>query len=242
MLDVKPSIEGLPLYRQVQAGIEEMIRTHPGAKDMPLSDAQLAERFGVSRITVRRAVDELVDAGILYRIQGRGTFVRQNKLGEKLTLTSFLDAWTQKAGRFNVRVAAFERVPAGGDLAERLRARAGEPLVYVQRLRFQKDALVAIDDRYMRADHCPRLTVQHIRTSSLVDHLRNREGIEIDRGEMEIEARRATQQEAKALGIRRGQPILVRRVTFLTKTNEPVLTGTSVYRADRISYRLTLSA
>jgi GntR family transcriptional regulator len=242
MLDVKRFAEGLPLYRQVQAGIEDMIRAHPGAKDMPLSDAQLAERFGVSRITVRRAVDELVDAGVLYRIQGRGTFVRQNKLREKLTLNSFLDAWTQKAGRFNVRVAAFERVPAAGDLAERLRVRAGEPLVYVRRLRFQKDGLVAIDDRYMRAEHCLRLTVRDIRTSSLVDYLRNREGIGVDRGEMEIEARRANQPEAKALGIRRGQPILVRRVTFLTKTNEPVLTGTSVYRADRISYRLTLSA
>src|SRR5262249_21280231 len=242
MLHARPFIGGVPLYRQVQSGIEDMIRDNPRAKAIPLSDAQLAERFGVSRITVRRAVDELVDAGILYRIQGRGTFVRQNKLGEEVALTSFLDAWTQKAGRFNVRVAAFERLPAGGDLAERLRARAGAPLVYVQRLRFQKDALVAIDDRYMRADHCPPLTVQHIRTSSLGDHLRHPEGIEIDRGEMEIEARRATQQEAKALGIRRGQPILVRRVTFLTKTNEPVLTGTSVYRADRISYRLTLSA
>ena len=242
MLDVKRFAEGLPLYRLVQAGIEDMIRAHPGATEIPLSDAQLAERFGVSRITVRRAVDELVDAGVLYRIQGRGTFVRQNKLREKLTLNSFLDAWTEKAGRFNVRVAAFERVPASGDLAERLRVRPGEPLVYVRRLRFQKDGLVAIDDRYMRAEHCPRLTVQDIRTSSLVDHLRNREGIGVDRGEMEIEARRADQQEAKALGIRRGQPILVRHVTFLTKTNEPVLVGTSVYRADRISYRLTLSA
>src|SRR5262245_10017244 len=171
MLDVKPSIEGLPLYRQVQAGIEEMIRTHPGAKDMPLSDAQLAERFGVSRITVRRAVDELVDAGILYRIQGRGTFVRQNKLGEKLTLTSFLDAWTQKAGRFNVRVAAFERVPAGGDLAERLRARAGEPLAYGQGLRFQEDGREALDARYVRAGHCPRLTGHASRHALLVASL-----------------------------------------------------------------------
>ena len=86
MLDVKPFVGGVPLYRQVQAGIEDMIRGDPGGKDVPLSDAQLAERFGVSRITVRRAVDELVDAGVLYRIQGVGTFVRKNKLREKLTL------------------------------------------------------------------------------------------------------------------------------------------------------------
>lgn len=219
-----------------------MIRANPRAKEMPLSDAQLAQRFGVSRITVRRAVDELVGAGILYRLQGVGTFVRQKKLSERLTLNSFLDAWTQKAGRFNVRIGEFERIPADNEIATRLAVRRGTELIYVQRLRFQKEALVAIDDRYIRADRCSRLTAQDIKTSSLVDYLRNREGIELDHGEMEIEARRANQRQAKALGLRRGEPILVRRMTFLTKQNEPVLTGTSIYRADRVSYRLTLSS
>jgi GntR family transcriptional regulator len=241
VLRVKP-LDGAPLYRQVQAGIEQMIRANPRAKEMPLSDAQLAQRFGVSRITVRRAVDELVDAGILYRLQGLGTFVRQKKLSERLTLNSFLDAWTQKAGRFNVRIGEFERIPADNEIATRLAVRRGTELIYVQRLRFQKEALVAIDDRYIRADRCSRLTAQDIKTSSLVDYLRNREGIELEHGEMEIEARRADQRQAKALGLRRGEPILVRRMTFLTKQNEPVLTGTSIYRADRVSYRLTLSS
>jgi GntR family transcriptional regulator len=236
------SLDDAPLYRQVQAGIEEMIRANPRAKEMPLSDAQLAERFGVSRITVRRAVDELVDAGILYRLQGIGTFVRQKKLSERLTLNSFLDAWTQRAGRFTVRIGEFERIPADDEIATRLAVRRGAELVYVQRLGFQKEALVAIDHRYIRADRCSRLTAQDIKTSSLVDYLRNREGIELDHGEMEIEARRANQGQAKALGLRTGEPILVRRMTFLTKDNEPVLTGTSIYRADRVSYRLTLSS
>jgi GntR family transcriptional regulator len=241
VLRVKP-LDGAPLYRQVQAGIEQMIRANPRAKEMPLSDAQLAQRFGVSRITVRRAVDELVGAGVLYRLQGVGTFVRQKKLRERLTLNSFLDAWTQRAGQFNVRVEAFERIPADKEIATRLAVRRGTELVYVQRLRFQKEALVAIDDRYIRADRCSRLTTQDIKTSSLVDYLRNREGIELDHGEMEIEARRANERQAKALGVRTGEPILVRRVTFLTKDNEPVLTGISTYRADRVSYRLTLSS
>ena len=201
MLDVKRFGEGSPLYRQVQAN-EDM--TSPiRARRICRCPMRNSPRLGVAG-SRRRAVDELADAGPSSH-SGRGTFVRQNKLSEKLTLNSFLDAWTQKAGRFNVLVAAFGRVQAAGDLAERLRVRAGEPLVYVRRLRFQKDGLVAIDDRYMRAEHCPRLTVRDIRTSSLVDYLRNREGIGVDRGEMEIEARRANQPEAKALGIRRGQ-------------------------------------
>src|ERR1700739_2593719 len=109
MLDVKPFVEGLPLYRQVQAGIEDMIRASPEGKNQSFSDASLAKLFGVSRITVRRAVDELVAEGVLYRIQGRGTFVRRNKLDEKLTLTSFLDAWSQGGPGFIVNSEEFER-------------------------------------------------------------------------------------------------------------------------------------
>jgi DNA-binding GntR family transcriptional regulator len=244
MSDVKllGFIPGVPLYRQVQDGIENLIRTTPSKKALPLTDAQLAERFGVSRITVRRAVDELVDAGILYRIQGVGTFVRPRKLSEKLTLTSFLDAWTRKSARSDIRVGAFEQVTADRELAERLNVRVGTNLVYVQRLRFQKKALVAVDDRYMPADCCRKLTTQDIMTSSLVDFLRNREKISLARGEMEIEARVADQREARIFGIKRGRPVLVRRMTFFTTKNEAVLTGISTYRADRVSYRLTISA
>jgi GntR family transcriptional regulator len=242
MPDVKPVIEGLPLYRQVQAGIEDMIRAYPDMKDQPFSDASLAKRFGVSRITVRRAVDELVAEGVLYRIQGRGTFVRRNKLKEKLTLTSFLEAWTQPGSGFIVKAATFEpQVSAPPEVADRLGLAPGTHVAHVRRLRFQKDALVAVDDRYIRAEHCTRLTKQDIETSSIVDYLRDREGIHIDHGEMEIEARAADQDEARLLGLQRGQPILVRRVTFLTRDNEAIHTGESIYRADRTSYRLTLS-
>jgi GntR family transcriptional regulator len=242
MLDVKPFVEGLPLYRQVQAGIEDMIRAQLDAKAMSFSDANLAKRFGVSRITVRRAVDELVGEGVLYRIQGRGTFVRRNKLKEKLTLTSFLDAWSQGRPGFVVKAEEFEpRVRAPDDVAERLGIAPGAPVAFVRRLRFQKETLVAVDDRYIRADCCTHLTKQDIETSSLVDYLRNREGIAVDHGEMEIEARLADREEAALLGITRGQPVLVRRVTFLTRANDAIHTGTSIYRADRTSYRLTLS-
>jgi GntR family transcriptional regulator len=243
MADVKLTgfVPGVSLYRQVQDGIEDLIRSNPPARELPLSDAHLAEQFGVSRITVRRAVDELVDAGILYRIQGVGTFVRPRKFREKLTLTSFLDEWTQKTGRFDVRVAAFEKVLADKEFGGRLNVRNGTELVYVQRLRFQKKALVAIDDRYMRADCCRRLTRQDIMTSSLVDFLRSREKIALARGEMDIEARGADQREARIFGIKRGSPILGRRMTFVTKSGKPMLTGVSTYRADRVSYHLTVS-
>ncbi len=243
MADVKPrSAEAdVPLYRQVQDGIEHLIRATPRSRQVRLSDAYLADHFGVSRITVRRAVDELVNAGRLYRIRGLGTFVRPRKLREKLTLNSFLDAWTSNSGRFDVRVAALERIAADAERAERLGVAEGDEIVYVRRLRYQKRALAAVDDRYLRADCCTRLTRQDIMTASLVDYLRNREKIDLSHGEMEIEARRAGAADVKLLGVKRGDPILVRRVGFFTRKGKSVLIGTSVYRADRVSYRLTIS-
>jgi GntR family transcriptional regulator len=243
MVDVKPTSAdaGVPLYRQVQDGIEHLIRANSRSKPVQLSDAYLADHFGVSRITVRRAVNELVNAGRLYRIRGLGTFVRPRKLREKLTLNSFLDAWTRNPGRFDIRVGAFARVAADAQCAERLGLEEGEEIVYVRRLRYQKKALVAVDDRYLRADCCSKLTRQDIKTASLVDYLRNREKIDLSHGEMEIEARRAEPGDARLLGIKRGDPVLVRRVVFFTKKGKSVLTGTSIYRADRVSYRLTIS-
>src|SRR5690242_1357125 len=91
-------VSGVPLYRQVQDQIQSMLRKDGGSQGVRLTDAYLADRFGVSRITVRKAVEKLVDDGILYRIPKLGTFVRPGMLREKLTLTSFLDPWSDKSG------------------------------------------------------------------------------------------------------------------------------------------------
>ena len=235
-------VQGIPLYRQLQSRIEELIRRHDGSGKLPLSDLSLAEHFGVSRITVRRAVDELVNAGVLYRIQGVGTFVRPRKLREQLTLNSFLDPWARGAGRLDVRLGKFERIVADRDVSERLSVPVGDPVIYVQRLRFQRRALIAVDDRYLRVSDGGQLTTQDVLTSSLVDFLRIRASIEISHGEMDIEARAADRRAAKMLSIKQGQPILLRQVKFYGAQQRPVLAGVSVYRADRVSYRVRLSA
>lgn len=234
-------VPGIPLYRQVQDRIEEWIRTGNASDKINLSDAFLADHFGVSRITVRRAVDELVDAGAVYRIQGVGTFLRPRKYREQLTLTSFLDPWAHKGGRLEVRVGKLERIAADKEIAELLSIKAGQTIVYVQRLRFQRNVLVAVDDRYLRASYGNRLTTQDILTSSLVDYLRHRANLDVSTGEMDIEARLANPLQAKLLSIKRGHPILFRRVRFFERGNTPVLGGISIYRADRVSYKMKLS-
>lgn len=233
---------GLPLYRQVQDGIQTLVRKSRSQTKLRFTDAELAEQFGVSRITVRRAVDELVDAGILYRIQGVGTFVRSRKLSEKLTLKSFLDPWKSHPLRAQIRVVALKRIVADSEDADRLDIPAGSKLVYVQRHRFDSGRLVAVDHRYVRAEYCRKLSAQDVRTSSLVDYLRNRENVPLSRGEMEIESRASDHEEARLFGTKLGSPLLVRRLIFFSNANEPVIKGESLYKADSVVYRLTVSA
>ncbi len=234
-------VSGVPLYRQVQDQIQSMLRKDGGSQRVRLTDAYLADRFGVSRITVRKAVEKLVDDGILYRIPKLGTFVRPGMLREKLTLTSFLDPWSDKSGAVKIRVGRFERVPADQGTASRLGVKAGETIFYIQRLRFQRNALVVVDDRYLRIEHAKQLTEEHVLSSSFVDYFQSQLDIPIENGEMEIEARGATGKEARTFGIKSAQPVLVRRIVLYGRRKNALLTGISVYRADRVSYRVMMS-
>jgi GntR family transcriptional regulator len=234
-------VPGVPLYRQVQDQIQEIVRNNRRSRQIPLTDAYLGNRFGVSRITVRKAVEGLVDAGLLYRIPKLGTFISPGKFREKLTLTSFLDPWSKNSGQLKIRIGAFRTIKADREIASRLGVAVGESVIYVQRLRFQKDALVVIDHRYLRVSHARYLTEKDLLTSSFVDFFQNRAKIQIETGEMEIEARGAHPKEAKSFGIKRDQPILARRIVLFGRRGQPLLTGLSLYRADRVSYRVMLS-
>lgn len=239
MAPLQPDI---PLYRQIKNRILDMIERSNSTNPMSFSDHSMMEQFGVSRITVRKAIKELVDDGVLYRVQGLGTFVQSRKLTEKLTLTSFLDPWVSGSGRLSVRVADFTKISADEQLAAQLQIAKGDQVTYVKRLRLRGNTIYAIDDRFIRSTHAYHLTVQQIMNSSLVDYLRNREGIKIVRSTMDIEGKSANKEEADQLGILKGQPLLVRKAAFFDERDVPILVGTSIYRADLIKYRITLSS
>ena len=234
-------VPGVPLYRQVQDRVQAMLRNNRGGRRIRLTDAYLADRFGVSRITVRKAVEKLVEDGLLYRIPKLGTFVRPGMLREKLTLTSFLDPWSDKSASVTIRVGRFECVKASPEIASQLEVKLGEIVVYIQRLRYQRNALVVVDDRYLRVDHAKQLTEEHILNSSFVDYFQNQLEIPIENGEMEIEARGASTKEARTFNIKPGQCVLVRGIVLYGRRKNPLLAGVSVYRADRVSYRVMMS-
>jgi GntR family transcriptional regulator len=231
-----------PLYRRIarklRAEIEEQLR--PG--DAIETEAALEQRFNVSRITVRHAIDELVHAGLLVRRQGSGTFVARIKVTEELGV---LHSWTERMRElgFEPRTVDCEMLqvvpPAWVAQALHLNAAAPESVLRIQRLRYGGDEPLSLMVDYLRLRFVPDLAEKGLEGESLYETLERRYGLDLARAEDTVTARSATLFEARLLGVEPGAPVLyVMRVTYLPD-DEPLGAATVVSRADRYEYRVT---
>ncbi len=129
---------GMPLYRQMVALLTNRIRTGSvGAGEYLPSESDLCTEFGVSRITARRAMNELAQAGLVARERGRGTRVIENRLSP--VYRASIDGWRESVSmlgrRTSVQVLSFDYVPAARDVAEALEIEAGESVQHTVRVR-----------------------------------------------------------------------------------------------------------
>lgn len=232
---------GIPLYRQVADTLRAEIEAHTSAGAAIASEAELERRFGVSRITVRRAVDELVHQGLLVRRQGSGTFVVRPKVSEELGV---LHGWTDgmRAQGLEPRTVDAEMLqvvpPAWVADALGLAEAMPRTVLRIQRLRYADGEPLCLMVDYLRLEYVPGLAEQGLHGESLYETLETRYGLELARAEDTVTARGASVLEARLLGVAPGEPVLfVTRVTYLSG-GEPVGAATVVSRADRYEYRV----
>ena len=121
------------------------------------SERQLSADLGVSRLTVRAALDELVREGHLVRRRGAGTFVSEPKIAQELTLTSFTDDMRQHGLHAASRTLEFDVVTAGARLGRLLHVSPSEPIVVAKRLRLADHESMAIEDLHVRQALVPGL-------------------------------------------------------------------------------------
>lgn len=214
--------------------------------DSPIpSERELGAEFGLSRMTVRQAVDALVQEGRLYRVPGRGTFVAQPKLVMPLTLTSFTEDMRARGHVPGAVDLGRREVPAAAALAASLGLEPGDRVVVVERLRTADGEPMAIERAHLPALLVPGLLDAPL-TDSLYAVLRERYGLHLETGEQTIEAVPAPDADAELLHVPRASPVLrlVRR-SFATPTAgpaRPVEHVVSTYRGDRYSLRVALSS
>jgi GntR family transcriptional regulator len=231
----------IPLYFQVSSRLEAAIRSGeipPGARLE--NEIAIGERLGLSRPTVRRAIQELVDRGLLVRRRGIGTQVVQGQVTRQVELTSLFDDLQQARHAPGTSVLQHEVVPAPANVAERLGLAEGADVLHIRRLRTADGSPVAILQNYFPAD-VTDLTREELEERGLYQILRAR-GVTIRVANQRIGARRAHDDEGRLLEIDRDGPVLLMERTAFDNAGRAIEYGMHIYRPDRYSFETTLVA
>ena len=200
------------------------------------SERQLAGDLGVSRLTVRAALDELVREGYLLRRRGAGTFVAEPKVAKGMTISSFSEDMRQRGLTPGSRTLELQVVPAGARLGRILHVSPAEPVTVAKRLRLADGEPMAIELLHVRESLLPGLSATDLEADSFYDLLANRYGIEIVGGEQTVEPTVTDEEESATLGVPLHSPALLFERVTRTTTGEIVEFTVSVYRGDR--YRI----
>ncbi|MDY1003326.1 MULTISPECIES: GntR family transcriptional regulator [unclassified Curtobacterium] len=229
----------MPLYHQVASRIEESIRNGampPGARLE--NEIALGERLGLSRPTIRRAIQDLVDKGLLVRRRGIGTQVVHGPVTRKVELTSLYDDLTQGSQQPTTKLLDRSDVPATQAVAEALGVEVGTTVVHVLRVRFAEDVPMAVLENYLPPEFAD-ITDEDLRAHGLYQLLRSR-GVTMRVAKQRIGARAATDDEAGLLEIEDGDPVLTMSRTAYDASGRAVEYGLHCYRPDRYSFEVTL--
>jgi GntR family transcriptional regulator len=199
-------------------------------------ERRLAADLGISRPTLRAAIEELVREGLLLRRHGSGTYVAEPKIALPLTMTSFSDDMRQRGMRPDSRVLSFTEEAAGAKLGARLKISPVDRTWAIRRLRLADDETMAIEFLHVPKRIAPTLTRRDLEGHSFYDLLFRRHGISVAAGTQTIEPTVTNDEEAEILGVPVHAPAFLFERTSTSDEGEVVEFVRSIYRGDR--YRL----
>lgn len=235
-MSFKDSNLRIPMYYRIEQAILEQIQQGQFKPNQQLpTESDLAQQYQVSRITAKRALDELVRQGRAFRQQGRGTFVAQTRIRDISGFGSFSEDIKARGLIPSSKVLQFKEIEADGEIAERLSLAPAEAIYILKRLRLASDEPVAFETAYLPRRFCDGLINEDLNNKSLYAILKEKYQIIPTWADAEIEARAATKEEAFLLSIRVGKPVLTaRRVTY-SANYEGIEFVHSVYNGDRFT-------
>ncbi len=198
-----------PLYIQVADELKREIDKgiYPAGSKLP-SENQLVELLKVSRVTVRKALQQLNDLGYTFSEKGKGTFVKSNKLRHDfLSMSGFAQESAGSGLEAKNIVDAFEVVPADELVAEKLNIAQGEPVNFARRLRLINDQVVSYEEFYIPRVLLPNLTQQDLEGSKF-EYL-SRHGIEMVKTQQKLIPALPDDAAQKLLVVDKLDPILI---------------------------------
>jgi GntR family transcriptional regulator len=226
---------GIPLHAQLAALLRMHIATGVLLPNTRIpSERALCDQYGVSRITVRKALSELAHEDLIFTSVGKGTYVADPTLNEELRpLSSFSDDIRRRGMTPSNRVLEAIIVHADDTLADRLQVPRGAETVKLCRLRLADGLPIAVQITHLPHHLCPGLLQCDLASRSLFDVLRGEFGLVLAQAETVIEAAIANEDEARLLQLQFPAAVLISEQTTYLDTGQVIEHARSIFCADR---------
>jgi GntR family transcriptional regulator len=225
-----------PKYRLLRDALVGMIRGLPEGAALP-TERTLCVDFGVSRATVRHALQRLEDEQRIYRVQGKGTFVARAKIEQRLGLTSHTEEMRARGMVPGSKLIDVSRIPASSAVASALRLSEGTEVLQIERLRLADGDPIAIEVLFLNAERFDGISAALGESASFYQLLHSDYGVELASAEETIEAVVAGPRDAELLGCGRAAPLLLISRLSLDTHGRPTEYVRSRYRGDRFRFR-----
>ncbi len=233
----------VPLYQQIKEDIKAAIESGVYAPKQKIpSEPELSAKYDASRITIRRAVDELSADGYLIKMQGRGTFVGSPRIHRKITESNKIESFTNTCKSNGMvaggRLIRHQIIPAQGDERKFLKLKEDALLLYIQRVRTADSQPVFLENLFLPYDTYHAIAERDdLGTVSMFQAIEEISGARpVGAARRTIEATRATNERASILNIPIGEPLLHVNVFFTDKDGNPVFIGRQYYIGSRYMY------
>lgn len=230
-----------PLYLQLVDALEITIRETMTANDKLFSERELTKVYGVSRITVRLALQELEKRGLVYKKHGKGTYVSEvaEPAVDLSTAYSFTEQMKKMGRKPQTKILALEKLLVSEQLAQHLQVEIGSEVFELERLRLADGIPMMLERSYLPAAIFADLTRSSLQGRPLYEVLAEDYQQQIRLAEEEFYASIALDNEAQHLGITTGAPVLhLLRKTYNDK-NRLIEYTFSIARADQFRYKIS---
>lgn len=230
-------VNRIPLHQQIYEVLRSKIQqgVWPSGVLFP-TEMDLMGEYQVSRATIRQVMERLVSEGLIYRQQGRGTFVSEPTLEQGLTrIISFTEDMNRRGLVPETKILVKEIIPASDDVSNALNLQPEEKVAYLKRLRLANNEAMCIEESYIVNSLCPGIFETDFSIQPLRETLDKKYGIKIVRALQKIHAITASQETAKALQIPVNSALLFIERTSFNQLDQPVEFLRLYFRGDRYS-------
>ena len=228
-----------PKYQSIHDALLVIIEGLPAGSAMP-TERELCQTYGVSRATVRQALGQLEIAQRIYRRQGKGTFVANAKIEQRLELMSHTEGMRASGISPSSKLIDVRRVAAGADVGARLGLAPNAEVLRIERLRLADGDPIAIEVVSLSGERFDGITAELSDSASLYQLLSSNYGVELASAEETIEAVVAEGREAGLLRCAVGMPLLMLSRRTLDTSGQPIEFVRSLYRGDRYRFQTGL--